>query len=114
MNLKALNIIWTIVTKLLPKVADGNLRRQLQAEIEKLEIEFRMQIKWVIGVIVIMIFANFMYQSITNSGFLLNIDTPIETLQVILILSGIKVVTGISFIDLYKAYKSLRNKKKGK
>ena len=113
MNLKVLNIFGNIFEKLLPKIADGNLRIELKSEIERLEIEFRMQIRWVIGVIVIMIFANFFYQSITNSGFLLNIDTPIEAIHVILILGGIKVVTGISFIELYKTFKNLFKQKKG-
>ena len=112
MNLKVLNIFGNIFEKLLPKIADGNLRQQFKAEIEKLEIEFRTQLKWVIGAVVVMIFVNFFYQSITNSGFLLNIDTPIEAIHILLLFGGLKIITGLSIIDLYKTYEDIRDKKK--
>ena len=112
MKLKVLNIFGNIFEKLLPKIADGNVRLQLKAEIEKLEIEFRTQLRWIIGIVVMMIFANFFYQSITNSGFLLNIDTPIEALHVIVLLGAVKVVMGISIAELIKLYKDLFNNKR--
>jgi len=111
MNLAVLNIFSTIFEKLLPKIADGNVRLQLKAEIEKLEIEFRTQLRWIIGIVVMMIFANFFYQSITNSGFLLNIDTPIEALHVIVLLGAVKVVMGISIAELIKLYNNLFKQK---
>ena len=114
MNLATLNIFSKLFEKLLPKIADGNLRQEIKAEIARLETEFRMQIRWAIGVVTIMIFANFYYKSITDNGFLLNIDTPIEVLQVVLILGGLKIISGISFKELWKTYKDFRNKKRGK
>ena len=112
MNLAALNIFSKLFKELLPKIADGNLRQEIKAETIRLETEFRMQIRWAIGVVTIMIFANFYYKSITDSGFLLNIDTPIEALQVVLILGGLKIISGISFKELWKTYKNFRNEKK--
>ena len=81
------------------------------SEIEKLEIEFRTQLRWIIGIVVMMIFANFFYQSITNNGFLLNIDTPIEALHVIILLGAVKVVMGISIAELIKLYNNLFKQK---
>jgi len=112
MNLKTLNIFSNLFEKLLPKIADGNVRQEIKAEIVRLETEFRMQIRWAIGVVVIMIFAFFFYKSITDLGFLLNIDTPIEALWVILVLGGMKIISGISLKELYKMFKDFLKKKK--
>lgn len=112
MNLKALNIFTNLFDKLLPKIADGNLRAEFKAEIQRLEIEFRMSIRWAVGVVVVMIFANFFYQSTVNSGYLLNIDTPVEALQVLLILAGVKVVAGITIKDSWKFVKDFFKKQR--
>jgi len=111
MNLKVLNIFSNLFGKLLPKIADGNVRQEIKAEIIRLETEFRMSIRWAVGVVIVMIFAFFFYKSITDNGFLLNIDTPIETLWVLLILGGLKVISGISFKELYKMFKDFLKKK---
>ena len=107
MNLASLNIFANLFNNILPKVADGNVRQEIKAELLRLETEFKMSIRWAIGIVVIMIFAFFFYKSATDSGFLLNIDTPIEALHVILILGAIKTITGISFTELWKTFKDL-------
>lgn len=105
------NKLLTIFGKLtvwIDKIPDGNIRIEAKAELKKAEILLRTQLTWVIGIVVIMIFANYFIKTSIDPEYLKKYK---ESIDLVLLAVGVTVISGIPIKEFLKHVKDWRKKK---
>lgn len=109
MNTKILNIIDKIFG-LADKIPDGNVRAEIKGEIKKAEILLRQSLSIIIGIVTVMIFANYFIRCAISPEYMKEYR---EAIDLVLLGVGVKIISGMSVKDFKDSVKNwYKNKKK--
>ncbi len=95
------------MSKLLDKVADGDLRAELKAKNEENKMMLLMRLSWIIGITIFLIYLNFFIKLAFIPSYFSNLNIGSMT-EIVLVVLATRFIFNLTVKEIFKAYQEFK------